>query len=106
MTTWHIDITMEALLVSLQVALLPSCYGLSRSLWNVNQTIAAAIIATSSFGFLFDVCIASSFGCSFIMTSTKKGGIGDVLAYSSRSGAGCWIGFLVRRVVQRSNDAT
>ena len=30
MMTWHIDITMEALLIILQIALLPSCYGLLR----------------------------------------------------------------------------
>jgi hypothetical protein len=62
---WHFDITMEALPVMLQIALLLFCYGLSRYLWNVNQTVAAVIIATSSLGFVFYVCIVSAATTSY-----------------------------------------
>jgi hypothetical protein len=65
MAAWHFDITMEALPVMLQIALLLFCYGLSRYLWNVNQTVAAVIIATSSLGFVFYVCIVSAATTSY-----------------------------------------
>jgi hypothetical protein len=65
MAAWHFDITMEALPVMLQIALLLFCYGLSRYLWNVNQTVAAVIIATSSLGFVFYVCIVSAATASY-----------------------------------------
>ena len=65
MAAWHFDITMEALPVMLQVALLLFCYGLSRYLWNVNQAVAAVIIATTSLGFLFYVCIVSAATASY-----------------------------------------
>ena len=57
MAVWHFDITMEALPVMLQIALLLFCHGLSRYLWNVNQTAAAVVLTTSSPGFLFYVRI-------------------------------------------------
>jgi hypothetical protein len=65
MAAWHFDITMEALPVMLQIALLLFCYGLSRYLCNVNQTVAAVIIATSSLGFVFYVCIVSAATASY-----------------------------------------
>ena len=69
MAAWHFDITMEALPIMLQIALLLFCYGLSRYLWNVNQTVAAVIIATSSLGFVFCVCIVfaatTSYECPY-----------------------------------------
>jgi hypothetical protein len=65
MAAWHFDITMEALPVMLQIALLLFCYGLSRYLWNVNQTVAAVIIATPSLGFVFYVCIVSAATASY-----------------------------------------
>ena len=65
MAAWHFDITMEALPVMLQIALLLFCYGLSRYLWNVNQTVAAVIITTSSLGFLLYVCIVSAATASY-----------------------------------------
>ena len=65
MAAWHFDITMEALPVMLQIALLLFCYGLSRYLWNVNQAVAAVIIATSSLGFVFYVCIVSAATASY-----------------------------------------
>jgi hypothetical protein len=65
MAAWHFDITMEALPVMLRIALLLFCYGLSRYLWNVNQTVAAVIIATSSLGFVFDVCIVFAATASY-----------------------------------------
>ena len=65
MAAWHFDITMEALPIMLQVALLLFCYGLSRYLWNVNQAVAAVIIATTSLGFLFYVCIVSAATASY-----------------------------------------
>jgi len=65
MAAWHFDITMEALPVMLQIALLLFCYGLSRYLWNVNQTVAAVIITTSSLGFVFYVCIVSAATASY-----------------------------------------
>jgi hypothetical protein len=65
MAAWHFDITMEALPVMLQIALLLFCYGLSRYLWNVNQTVAAVIITTSSLGFVFYVCIVSAATTSY-----------------------------------------
>jgi len=65
MAAWHFDITMEALPVMLQIALLLFCYGLSRYLWNVNQTVASVIIATSSLGFLFYVCIVFAATASY-----------------------------------------
>jgi hypothetical protein len=65
MAVWHFDITMEALPVMLQIALLLFCYGLSRYLWNVNQTVAAVIIATSSLGFVFYVRIVSAATASY-----------------------------------------
>ena len=87
MAAWRFDVTMESLPAMLQIVPLASCYELSRSLWNVNQTIAAVTIATPSLGFLFYVSIVSSFGYLFIVTFSKMGGIGDELAYSGRSGA-------------------
>ena len=65
MAAWHFDITMEALPVMLQFALLLFSYGLSRYLWNINQAIAAVIIATSSLGFIFYVCIVSAATVSY-----------------------------------------
>jgi hypothetical protein len=65
MAAWHFDITMEALPVMLQIALLLFCYGLSRYLWNVNQAVAAVIIATTSLGFVFYVCIVSAATASY-----------------------------------------
>ena len=65
MAAWHFDITMEALSVMLQIALLLFCYGLSRYLWNVNQTVAAVIIATSPLGFVFYVYIVSAATASY-----------------------------------------
>ena len=65
MATWHFDIMMEALPVMLQIALLLFCYGLSRYLWNINQTVAAVIIGTSSLGFIFYVCIVSAATASY-----------------------------------------
>lgn len=65
MAAWHFDITMEALPIMLQVALLLFSYGLSRYLWNVNQAVAAVIIATSSLGFVFYVCIVFAATASY-----------------------------------------
>ena len=65
MAAWHFDITMEALPVMLQIALLLFCYGLSRYLWNVNQAVASVIITTSSLGFVFYVCIVSAATASY-----------------------------------------
>ena len=65
MAAWHFDITMEALPVMLQITLLLFCYGLLRYLWNVNQTVAAVIIGTPSFGFLFYICIVSAATASY-----------------------------------------
>ena len=106
MAAWNFDIMMEALPVMLQIALLPFCHGLSRSMWSVNQTVAAAIIATLSLGFLFYVSIVSSFGCSFITTSAGMGGIGDALTYSSCSGAVCRTASWFKPWPRRSNDST
>ena len=63
--TWHFDITMEAIPVMFQIALLLFCYGLSRYLWNVNQTVAVVIIATSPLGFLFCASIVSAATASY-----------------------------------------
>jgi hypothetical protein len=60
MAAWHLDVTMEALPVMLQIALLLFCYGLSRYLWNVNQMVAVVIITISSLGFVFYVYIISA----------------------------------------------
>jgi len=65
MAAWHFDITMEALPVMLQIALLLFCYGLSRYLWNVNQAVAAVIITTTSLGFVFYVCLVSAATASY-----------------------------------------
>ena len=65
MAAWHFDITMEALPVMLQIALLLFCYGLSRYLWNINQAVASVIITTSSLGFVLYVCIVSAATASY-----------------------------------------
>ena len=65
MATWHFDITMEAIPVMFQIALLLFCYGLSRYLWNVNQMVTAVIIAASPLGFLFCVSIVSAATASY-----------------------------------------
>ena len=68
MATRHLDITIEALLAMLQIALHFFPW-VSRYLLNVNQTVAAALFSTSSPGFLFYVCIipaaTASYGCSY-----------------------------------------
>ena len=60
MAAWHFDVTMEALPVMLQFAFLLFCHGLSRYLWNINQAVAAVVIATSSLGFVFYVRVVSA----------------------------------------------
>ena len=65
MAAWYFDVTMESLPVMLQIALLLFCYGLSRYLWNVNLTVAAVIIATTSLGFIFYFCIVLAATASY-----------------------------------------
>ena len=56
-TAWYFDRVVKSLLLMLQVSLLLLCCALSRYLWEIDATIASAVLGVTSFGVLLHLFV-------------------------------------------------